>query len=194
MNYPHLANAEAYRAFYNEGYPAEITGMDPFRQSYMRYFCPKLGESIVDLGSGTGSSVIHYARAGHPCTGVEVSLPMLNVGREAGRGLMPEPQWAESLIEDWTPDRRYDHVLLTEVLEHVIDPVAVLAKARDAGREVFITAPTEHVGTHVHVRGVPVDQLRTWLEEVGLTIQVLLTRASVLCGVRYRQVVCRCVS
>lgn len=190
--YPHIESREAYRAYYNEGYPGTIRGVNPFRESYMRFFAPEPGESIVDLGCGTGASVIHYARLGHPCTGVDVSRPMLDVGRAASAGLDPAPQWVESFIEDWEPDRRYRHVLLTEVLEHVMDPLPVLAKAKEAAEEVFITAPTIRVGTDVHVRGVSEEELREWIDTVGLTLQQMWLRPTVLGGTRYHQVMARC--
>jgi SAM-dependent methyltransferase len=165
-NHPWLESKAAYEAYYDA---ARVGSRGVYMAGYMDHFQPEPGESIVDLGCGRGHTVAHFARAGHDATGVECGQQFIYWARQAVLGL-ETARIDDALIEDWTPDRVYDWVLLTEVLEHVIDPVAILHKARESARKLFLTAPVPLVGTEPHVRGVPPHELHPWLQEAGWAV------------------------
>jgi trans-aconitate methyltransferase len=66
---------------------------------------------------------------------------------EAARALSPRIQGEVSLIEDWSPDRGYDNIILAHVLEHVVDPVGVLRRLATGFTErgrLFVIVPNAH--------------------------------------------------
>ena len=175
-----LENKEAYRHYYDSH---TVDKADPYR-GYMGHFHPQDGESIVDLGCGTGATVHHFTKLGHEVTGVECGKPYISQCHNQ------DGVFVESLIEEWVPDKRYDWALLTEVLEHVIDPAECLKVAREAADNLFVTAPTIKVGTEVHVRGVSPYELNEWLKEAGWTCKSMGLAFAHLGRQTYQQVVC----
>jgi SAM-dependent methyltransferase len=85
------------------------------------------GPSILDVGGGTGeiaAGFVEQAGAGARGTVVDIDAGSLEAAR--GRGLHG---W-QGRFEDFDPDERFDLILMLNLIEHVPDPVAVLAKAR----------------------------------------------------------------
>ncbi len=72
---------------------------------------------------------------------VEPMMPFIDyTKRKVGRDVA----FHNALIEEFDPGRTYDNVVMTHVLEHVIDPVAVLDKLRSllsANGRLFIAVP-----------------------------------------------------
>jgi len=177
MYFSHLGGRESYQRFYDETYKISLHHI--FRaRSWMKHFDPEAGATILELGCGTGGNLIHYAALGFRIEGVEISRTAVEA---FGRHLEQEPeevrsriQMTQGWIEDFEPTKPYDYVILAEVLEHVIDPVAVMNVGRkslsDTG-EVYITAPTfinSYSGSHVRV--VYPRTLEKWTAQAGLRI------------------------
>ncbi len=83
------------------------------------------GNSLLDLACGDGLMTSMLAEHFETVVGVDASGPHIV---EAKRRL-PRARFFECLIEDFETDEKFDAVLLLDILEHVIDPVAVLRKA-----------------------------------------------------------------
>ena len=174
-DYRHLDDKDRYKALYDEVGTVEANRVIRWREEWMKYFKPRPGAAILELGSHNGPNLLHYARLGHTISGVELSDTLSETFAMA---LLPEPKEVQQRIklyrgwiESFVSEERFDEVLCTEILEHVIDPVPILKVARTAlkprGR-LYISSPTSHWGNNTHVRGVTVADLRKWLDEAGL--------------------------
>lgn len=94
---------------------------------------------VLDVGSNTGEALVALERQGLDVTGVEPNPEAVRVAR--GRGI----EVIQAPIEDAAlPEGRFGSIVLSQVLEHVRDPHAVLRKVRPALREdgtVFLVVP-----------------------------------------------------
>ncbi len=84
--------------------------------------------NLLDIGAGTGLLVREAAALGLDAVGVEPSSWLVEQARESNgvelvRGVYPHPS---------LEGRRFDLVLLIDVIEHVADPVALLQACRSA--------------------------------------------------------------
>ena len=111
----------------------------------LRYLSGHKGLDVLNAGCGSGELSLQLAKAGHRVVGIDPAAEYVQVAREnaaaAGAG---DCSFAVSSIEEFVPDRTFDCVLATDVLEHIEDDRAALAKlvefARPAGL-VFLTVP-----------------------------------------------------
>lgn len=176
----HIRSRERFKAFYDR------LGRDDVqlkqRAVPQRFaFVQPVGE-IIELGCHIGFNLLELARAGHVVTGVEVSETLITEARRRVAALPPEIAaritLVQGFIEDLPEEKKYDTVILTETLEHVMDPAEVVAKAARLtakGGRVFVSAPTERVGTFSHVRGVAPEDLRAWFLQAGLDEEAVYT-------------------
>lgn len=174
-DYRHLRDPERYRALYEEVGTVEANTHLKWREEWMKHFHPRPASLILELGSHNGPNLVHYARLGHRLHGVELSSTLLATCRRHVALEPPDVQaritLSQGWIEEYRPDPIYDHVLCTEVLEHVVDPTSILrvaARGLKADGSLYVTSPTSHWGNNTHVRGVPVAELEVWLADAGL--------------------------
>jgi 2-polyprenyl-3-methyl-5-hydroxy-6-metoxy-1,4-benzoquinol methylase/glycosyltransferase involved in cell wall biosynthesis len=82
-------------------------------------------KTFLDFGAGVGRDGIAFARFGFDCTHADLPGAVRDFAawRYAQRGLNVHVADTRNL-----PDRRFDVVLCCDVLEHVFDPVEVIAK------------------------------------------------------------------
>jgi len=81
---------------------------------------------LVDVGSGAGMFMTVASRRGWACTGIEPSIQATAYSRERGHNVIHLPFTKE--VQEAVG--RVDFVNMANVLEHVIDPVAMLLTAR----------------------------------------------------------------
>jgi demethylmenaquinone methyltransferase/2-methoxy-6-polyprenyl-1,4-benzoquinol methylase len=83
----------------------------------------KPGETVLDLGAGTGVSTQELARSGAFAVGADLSLGMLRVGRTA----RPEvPLLAADALTLPFADASFDAVTISLALRNIVDPDAAL--------------------------------------------------------------------
>lgn len=82
---------------------------------------------ILELGPAEGIMTDLLVDLGQPLHLVEGSSQFC----EDIRRRHPSVTIAHSLFEDYVPQQRFESIILGHVLEHVEDPVAILAKARE---------------------------------------------------------------
>lgn len=121
-------------------YRFDLDVMHPFM---LRAFAPFCGPgSLLELGSYTGEFTSRLAERFSDITCVEASGEAAAAARTR---LGDRARIVQATFETVTLDRRFDHVVLTHVLEHLDDPVAVLRRVNDewladTGR-LFVACP-----------------------------------------------------
>ena len=193
-DYRHLEDRERYRALYEEVGSVPANQIVRWREEWMKYFRPTPGSSILELGAHNGPNLLHYGERGHVVDGVEISRSLIATFQRYIERQPAEVKERVRMIEEWieefAPDRTYDYVLCTEILEHVSDPVAVLRVAWGAlssAGTVYISSPATHWGNNTHVRGVPLDDLERWMIEADLVkVTALVENDRTFCLARAR--------
>lgn len=89
------------------------------------------GERVLDVGAGTGSSTAGLAADAGYAVGVDMSLGMLAVGRQARPEL---PLLAGDALALPFTDAAFDAVTISFALRNVADPVAALRELRRVTR------------------------------------------------------------
>jgi 2-polyprenyl-3-methyl-5-hydroxy-6-metoxy-1,4-benzoquinol methylase len=84
-----------------------------------------VGDSLLDIACGDGMLTSQFAKHFKTVVGVDASSKHLAEAHER----IPTVTFYESLIEDFNIQQKFSTVLMLDLLEHVQDPVAVLAKA-----------------------------------------------------------------
>jgi len=83
------------------------------------------GESLLDVACGDGTLTALLRPYFRRIVGVDASCDHLAEARKR----LPNVEFHESLLEDLTLSERFGTVVMLNVLEHVVDPVAALRKA-----------------------------------------------------------------
>jgi len=135
---------------------------------------------ILDIGSGTGDLAVSLREA-FPESAI-VGLELSRTGVELARSRVPDAAFLQAdLSSGEPPPREYEawatHAVCSEVLEHVDDPVGLIANCRPylaSGCQLVVTVPggpmTEydrHIGHRKHFAA---DELRRVLTEAGFEV------------------------
>jgi len=132
---------------------------------------------LLDIGCNEGRTLKNYARNGFQAEGTELNETAAAIARRAGFAVFTGP------LDGFTPSAPYDVAVLSNVLEHSLDPKAMLLAARrllnDDG-EVWISCPNSQswlrpvfgrrwINWHVpfHITHFSSSALRRLLEESG---------------------------
>lgn len=83
------------------------------------------GNSLLDMPCGDGTLSAMLAPKFKRVVGVDASGVHLKLAKEN----LPSAEFYEALIEDFETDERFDTITMLNILEHVVDPIAVLKKA-----------------------------------------------------------------
>jgi SAM-dependent methyltransferase len=132
---------------------------------------------LLDIGCNEGRTLKNYARNGFNAEGTELNENAAAVARAAGFRVFTGP------LEDFIPSAPYDIAVLSNVLEHALDPKAMLESVRrllKPGGHVWISCPNRESGLrsvfgrrwinwHVpfHISHFSGGALGTLLEECG---------------------------
>ncbi|MXY16897.1 MAG: class I SAM-dependent methyltransferase [Acidobacteria bacterium] len=147
---------------------------NPVVQRIMRGFTDRLEgyvdraapASIHEVGCGEGYWTLRWARRGVPCRGTDFAATVIDYARANAReaGLDPGMFAVRSVYDLSEREDRADLVVCCEVLEHLPDPHAALARlAAVAGRHLILSVPREPLWRVLNVlRGA-------YLRELGNT-------------------------
>lgn len=176
---PHLESREHFKAFYDE------LGKGPAKYieypARMNWVTPSHGARIIELGCSSGYNVVKWLADDPYCSVVAVDVSSSAV-HETIRRIKELPEEAkmrvgvfETFIEDAHEyiHGTFDDVVLTEVLEHVQDPMPVLESAWafvGRGGTLWVTTPSRRWGNFSHVRGIRAATLASMLQDVGVDV------------------------
>src|SRR5207244_2184354 len=161
---------------------------------YHDFFLERIrpGESVLDVGCGKGELAHDLAfRGGARVTGIDVSPVSLAIARE--RFAAPGLDFAEGDVLTWRPEQSFDVVVLSNVLEHIADRVALLRQLLQSVRpqRVLIRVPSSerdwtvplrrelgltYFSDPTHETEYTLDQLRDELGEAGLELREVVQR------------------
>lgn len=153
----HLQDRDLYERFYNaDTTPGEFHGMfagEPRLLWTLAHLRPDA--DVVDLGCHKGEMTVHLRAATRGrVVGVDCSKQAIDEARELweGRGI----EWVRAFAEETPfPDSSFDVACINEVLEHVIDPGAVIREAERivrSGGIVVVSVPVDAVAMDLEER------------------------------------------
>ncbi len=103
------------------------------KELFSRLVQPRRGQSLLEVGCGTGHNLEYFQELGLRVVGVEPSRAMLEVAAtKLGSGVALLQAQAENLP---FPDNSFDLVALITVLEFLPDPLPALKEASRTARE-----------------------------------------------------------
>lgn len=128
MKNPFSEIGEEYDVWYGDPLGAHVEATE--RALLMELLLPQHGETIVDIGAGTGRLAQHLAeQARARVIAVEPSPSMRKIGEARTEGL--EVEWHTAVAEELPlADGSVDAALLVTVLEFVQDPSGAVREAR----------------------------------------------------------------
>jgi SAM-dependent methyltransferase len=141
---------------------------------------------VLDVGAGTGGQVAELVRLGYEAVGLEPNAQAVAIARSRGwpvhHGTAEAPPFE---------DATFDTVILSQVVEHLVDPIAALASLRrllrPGGRLIVLTPNVRglpqrlfgrewahwHAPYHLHLFGR--RQLRTAIGRAGYRVERVTT-------------------
>jgi 2-polyprenyl-3-methyl-5-hydroxy-6-metoxy-1,4-benzoquinol methylase len=171
----HTKSLDRFSGFYHELGKLKVQHEQKYQAYRTDWIKPK-GE-VIELGCHVGFNVIKWARDGFNVTGVDISKSLLDQAKDRVRRQPREVRcrikWIKSFIESLPVDKKYDTIVVTETLEHVINPLTILEKARDLlakNGKIYVTSPNVKTGNNSHVRGVSSYYMRELAHKSGLKI------------------------
>lgn len=93
---------------------------------------------LLDIGCNEGRGLIRYQGSGYVVEGLELNSKAADVARKKGFAVYADP------IERFEPTEKYDVVVLSNVLEHALNPAEMLkhtARVLKPGGQVWISCP-----------------------------------------------------
>jgi 2-polyprenyl-3-methyl-5-hydroxy-6-metoxy-1,4-benzoquinol methylase len=122
------------------------------------------GNSALELGVGDGEMSQYLAKNFSDCTIVDGSKTHLEQAKNKLANLdIENVTTAHCLFEEYQPNRKFDAIIMSHILEHLEDPVALLNSAKkwlaDNGR-IFMCVPNanslhRHVGVKLKILESP---------------------------------------
>lgn len=131
---------------YGSANPVVRRIMRGFTDRLERYVDRAAPASIHDVGCGEGYWALRWARRGVPYRGTDFAATVIDLARANARstGLDPGMFAVRSVYDLSEADDRADLVVCCEVLEHLRDPRAALARlAAVTGRHLILSVPRE---------------------------------------------------
>jgi SAM-dependent methyltransferase len=128
-------DAQAYDRWYRD--PRNQTTIDLQSRLMLEMLAPCTGQSLLDIGCGTGLSLMPFKEAGLQLTGIDPSPYMLDIARE---NLKSKADLHRAFAEDLPfDDNSFEYAILNTTLEFVENPQKALEEAcRVAKDKLFL--------------------------------------------------------
>lgn len=99
-------------------------------------------KSILDIGCGTGTHVIEFARRGYDCTGVDLSPAMLTIANNKAADLVNvdhHPQWLNADAREFEAGRSFDvAVMMFAVISYLTRNEDVIQALKNIRRHLNV--------------------------------------------------------
>lgn len=171
-----------------------LHAINPLRLDYIRQRATLKGSRVLDIGCGGGILAESMAVNGATVTGIDMAKGPLTVARlhqaESGTNVDYQQSTAESFASEHASD--FDVVTCLEMLEHVPEPMKVVAscaKLARPGGHVFLSTINRNpksflfaivgaeyllrllpAGTHEYEKFIRPSELESWARHAGLAL------------------------
>lgn len=125
------------------------------------------GGTVLEVGCGNGGMTRLLAPQVDRIVALDVSAPSLETVRALD---LPNVRTVRALIERYEPDQAFDWIVLSEVIEHLRDPDAVVARLvrwLSPGGALLVTTPRGHWESDEHLHEFSFDRLSALLAGSG---------------------------
>lgn len=146
---------ESIAAFYNNRV-TECTFLDnPEHYEHPRFqwiLNQVNGGDLLEIGCGNGGMTRFIAPKVNHLTAFDVSAPSLKEIESLG---IPNVETAQGLIENFTPSRKFDWIVLSEVIEHIRKPLEAVERVIGwlaPNGKLLITTPNGHWESDEHLQ------------------------------------------
>jgi ubiquinone/menaquinone biosynthesis C-methylase UbiE len=126
---------------------------------------------VLDIGCQRGGYCFHLNHVGLDVVGIDISMGYLKMAKDK----VPDARFAQANAQ-FLPfkDRSFDTIILSEILEHVIDEKQVISEVKRVlkpGGVVFVTVPNYIDETEEHVRFLSKRRLADLFKNFSLSFQ-----------------------
>lgn len=191
-------DAGAQRWWDTQGEFRPLHDINPVRVAYMDRRAALKGKKVLDIGCGGGLAAEGMAKCGATVTGIDLGEQTIEVAKLHALESKLAVTYVRESAEEHAQKHagRYDVVSCLEMLEHVPDPLSVIASAaalvRPGGDLFFSTinrnlkayllavVGAEYVmrlltpGTHTYERFIKPSELARWSRTSGLEVQEIV--------------------
>lgn len=179
----------------HEGALRTLHEINPLRLAYIKRFTQLQDKQVVDIGCGAGILAEALAKHGANATGIDMSQALIDAAqahaKEQNLAIDYHKQTVENLAESQAES--FDIVCCMEMLEHVPDPIAIVAaceKLCKPGGLIFLSTinrnaksfalaivAAEYIlklvnkGTHAYQSFIKPSELADWAEQQNLHVK-----------------------
>ena len=141
---------------------AECMGLQELSNSQFSFYYDLGGASVLDIGGGPSSLLLKCVNRGRSLVLDPLKYPDWTYARYDHAGI----EWAITKGED-IDETGFDEVWIYNVLQHVVDPVAIINNAKRAGNIIRVFEWLEIGVAPGHPWNLLEDQMNEWLGGYG---------------------------
>lgn len=141
---------------------AECMGLTELSNSQFSFYYDLEGRSILDIGGGPVSLLLKCVNYGKSKVVDPLPYPAWTIARYEHAGIEHEHVKGEDIT-----DTGYDEVWIYNVLQHVVDPVAIIDNAKRAGKIIRLFEWLEIGVAPGHPHNLLEHEMNEWLGGYG---------------------------